>query len=140
MKLTPNFSLKELTESYTATRLGIDNTPSTEIIARLNDLCIHILEPVRAHFGKPVKINSGYRCLTLNKAVGGVKSSDHLFGFAADISISGVSNFDLGKWIEENLEFKQLIYEFCKKDDAKAGWIHISYCKGKNNKSVVHIK
>jgi len=73
MNLSANFTLKELTKSDTATRLGIDNTPDEAVIESLRLLCENILQPVRDHFGKPVKISSGYRSPELNSspAVGG---------------------------------------------------------------------
>ena len=78
------FTIKELTHSDTAIKKKIDNTPSKEIINNMNEL-IAFLDPIREAWGKPIYINSGYRCPALNKAVGGVKNSSHLIGYAVDI-------------------------------------------------------
>ena len=125
MNLSKNFSLVELTKSQQATRLGIENTPSPEIIKNLKLLCEKVLQPVRDQFG-PVSVSSGYRCDALNRAVGGSKTSDHMTGCAADIEVSA-SNLELAKWIAENLEFSQLILEFYSPTDPRAGWVHVSY-------------
>lgn len=88
MKLSENFSLSEFTRSATADALGIDNTPSGEVVANLTALCRDVLQPLRDAWGEPLHINSGYRCQALNKAVGGVKASQHTTGNACDISTS----------------------------------------------------
>ncbi len=80
--LTAHFSLREMCASGTAIRLGIKNEPSEEVINRLQQLCEHVLEPLRQRFGV-IRITSGYRCERLNKAVGGVKNSQHRLGEAA---------------------------------------------------------
>jgi len=127
MNLSANFSLKELTKSDTATRLGIDNTPNEETIDNLKTLCDKVLQPVREHFGKSVTINSGYRSPESNAAVGGSKTSDHCKGQAADIEIDGVPNPELAQWIMDNLEYTQLILEFYTQGIPDSGWVHVSY-------------
>lgn len=127
MNLSKNFTLSELTKSETALRKNIDNTPSRGCINNLHELVTHILQPIRDHYGKPVKISSGYRSESLNKAIGGSKTSDHTKGFAADIEVSDVSNYDLAKWIENNLKFTQLILEFYTLGVPDSGWVHVSY-------------
>lgn len=127
MNLSANFTLKELTKSDTATRLGLDNTPDEETIENLKLLCEKVLQPVREHFGKPVTINSGYRSPESNAAVGGSKSSDHCKGQACDLEIEGVSNPDLAQWIMDNLEYTQLILEFYTQGQPNSGWVHVSY-------------
>lgn len=82
--MTPHFSLAELTASATAQRLGLDNTPTPEALQRLA-LTAAMLERVRAHLGAPIIVTSGYRSRAVNAAVGGVTSSDHAIGSAADI-------------------------------------------------------
>lgn len=84
MKLTAHFTLDELTASNKADELGIDNTAPPEIVPRLV-LVAEMLERIRAHLGVPVIVSSGYRCAALNEAVGGVPTSDHPQGHAADI-------------------------------------------------------
>lgn len=127
MQLTNNFSLHEMTKSETAIRLGMENTPTDEVIANLRALCEQVLQPVREHYGKGVKVNSGYRAPEVNAAVGGSKTSDHCKGQAADIEIPGVPNAELAQWIEANLPYTQLILEFYTKGIPDSGWVHVSY-------------
>jgi hypothetical protein len=127
MQISPHFSLEELTKSQTGSRLGVDNDPTAAHMKALKALCEHVLEPVRAHYGKPVVINSGYRGAALNKAVGGAATSQHCFGEAADIEVPGVPNAALAKWIEANLTYDQLILECYKPGVPDSGWVHVSY-------------
>jgi hypothetical protein len=127
MNLSANFTLKELTKSDTATRLGLDNTPDDEALENLKTLCEKVLQPVREHFGKSVTVNSAYRSPESNAAVNGSKSSDHVKGMAADIEIVGVANADLAQWIMDNLEYTQLILEFYTPGIPDSGWVHVSY-------------
>jgi hypothetical protein len=127
MQLTKNFSLHELTKSETALRMGYDNTPGEAETEALRLLCEKVLQPVRDHYGKGVKVNSGYRSPESNAAVGGSKTSDHCKGMAADIEIPGVANAELAQWIMDNLEYTQLILEFYTPGIPDSGWCHISY-------------
>ena len=127
MNLSANFTLKELTKSDTATRLGLDNTPDEQALENLKTLCDMVLQPVREHFGKSVSVNSAYRSPESNAAVGGSKTSDHCKGMAADIEIVGVANADLAQWIMDNLEYTQLILEFYTPGIPDSGWVHVSY-------------
>jgi hypothetical protein len=127
MQLTTNFSLHELTKSETALRMGLDNTPDDEATENLRLLCEKVLQPVRDHFGKGVKVNSAYRSPESNAAVGGSKTSDHCKGMAADIEIPGVANAELAQWIMDNLDYTQLILEFYTPGIPDSGWCHISY-------------
>ena len=127
MNLSANFTLKELTKSDTATRLGIDNTPDEAVIESLKVLCENVLQPVRDHFGKSVTVNSGYRSPESNAAVGGSKTSDHCKGQAADIEIDGISNPDLAHWIMDNCDYTQLILEFYTQGQPNSGWVHVSF-------------
>jgi zinc D-Ala-D-Ala carboxypeptidase len=122
MKLSPHFTLAEMTVSQTASRKGIDNTPGASEIAALKLLCEKVLEPVRVHFDRPVIVTSGYRSPTLNKRIGGSATSQHCKGQAADFTVPGVSNYELCKWMERNLNYDQLIYEY-----GESGWVHASY-------------
>lgn len=134
--MTPNFSLSEFTRSQTASRLGIDNNPPEEVKKRLITLATAVLEPVRAHFGKPVRISSGYRCPALNRAVGSKESSQHLKGEAVDFEIPGVPNIDIAMWVSKHLQYDQCILEFWSPKDPSAGWVHVSYREG-NNRNIV---
>jgi hypothetical protein len=130
MKLTNNFTLEELTKSETALRQNIDNTPTVEVVENLTRLAEKVLQPVREHYGKGVKVNSGFRSMAVNAAVGGVqgaKPSDHTRGMAADIEIPGLPNPELAQWIEANLEYTQLILEFYTQGIPDSGWVHVSY-------------
>ena len=126
-QLTKNFSLAELTKSETALRFDMENTPGPVEIANLTDLAGKVLQPVRDHFGKGVKVNSGFRHPEVNAKVGGSKTSDHCKGQAADIEIPGVPNAELAEWIKDNLEFRQLILEFYTPGIPDSGWVHVSY-------------
>lgn len=127
MNLTANFTLSELTKSETALRHGMDNTPGETEIANLKTLAEKVLQPVREHYQKGVKVNSGYRAPEVNQKVGGSRTSDHCKGQAADIEIPGVPNADLAQWITENLEFTQVILEFYTQGIPDSGWVHVSY-------------
>jgi putative chitinase len=128
MQLSEHFNLKEFTKSETATRKRIDNTPNAQHAQNLKNVCEKILEPVRRHFGKPVRINSGYRGPALNAAVGGSSKSQHCNGEAIDFEIDGLPNPDLAKWVAENCEFDQIILEFYDpKEGPNSGWVHASY-------------
>ena len=80
IQLTKHFTLSEFTRSEKAQAKGIDNTPSLEAVSNLQYLCQQVLEPLRQWIGKPVVINSGYRCSELNQLVGGVNNSQHMTG------------------------------------------------------------
>ena len=84
-QITKNFTLSEFIDSDTADRLGIDNTPTEQAVENITLLCTKLLQPLRSLYGKPMNINSGYRCEELNEAVGGVESSQHRQGLAADV-------------------------------------------------------
>ena len=137
MKLTPNFSLSEMTKSDTALRLDMDNTPNAVQVENLKALCEKVLQPVRDYFGKGVKVNSGFRHPQVNAAVGGSKTSDHCKGMAADIEIPGVANGDLAQWIVDNLEFRQVILEFYTPGVPDSGWVHVSFNPEDNKKQVL---
>jgi putative chitinase len=139
MQLSEHFNLKEFTKSETAIRKRIDNTPNAEHAQNLKNVCEKILEPVRRHFNKPVRINSGYRGPALNKAVGGSAKSQHCNGEAVDFEIDGLPNPDLAKWVSQNCEFDQIILEFYDpKEGPNSGWVHASYTsKGANRKQIL---
>lgn len=77
------FTIEEMTKSQTAELHHMDNTPTKEIVENLKKV-MYILDIVRAYIGKPILINSGYRCKRLNEMVGGVQNSMHTKGLAAD--------------------------------------------------------
>ena len=127
MQLSTNFSLTEMVKSETALRHGMENSPGEAEVNNLRVLCEKVLQPVRDHYGKGVKVNSGFRHPEVNAAVGGSKTSDHCKGQAADIEIPGVANADLAQWIADNLDFTQVILEFYTPGVPDSGWVHVSY-------------
>lgn len=127
MKLTQHFRLAEFTRSATADSLGIDNSPDPNSIKNLKQLCEQVLEPLRLHVGKPITVNSGYRCAALNRAVGGSASSQHQKGEAADLKVPSVKEGrEWLRWIMDNCTFDQLIWEH---NSSGSYWIHVS-CRG----------
>jgi len=136
MKLSKNFSLKELTRSQTAIRNGIINIPNQEQLVCLTALTTAVLQPIREVHGR-VNINSGLRVLELNRKIGSSDSSQHVLGMAADLECPSIDNLKLAQWIEENLKFDQLILEFYEKGEPTSGWIHVSYNNQGENRSQV---
>ena len=131
-----HFTIEELYRSQMAFYLGIDNKPKREdIIANLKRLAFYTLEAVRLlNDNKPMLITSGYRCKELNKAVGGVSTSQHQNGCAADFVVgSAEENRRLFQKIKSSggVPFDQLILE------PKAGWIHISYVEAGNRFQII---
>ncbi|MFP4088720.1 MAG: D-Ala-D-Ala carboxypeptidase family metallohydrolase [Cyclobacteriaceae bacterium] len=139
-RITPHLSYAEVVRSQTATRLGIDNLPSSEHLENIRLTAEKLFEPLRAlvseERGKstPLYISSFYRCPDLNRAIGGSAKSQHCLGQAIDLDIDGwyddFDNADLFYLIEEELEFDQLIWEFG--DDFKPAWVHVSYSRDIN--------
>ena len=125
MKLTPHFTLAELTASAKARQLGLDNTPAPELMPRMV-LLAEMLERIRTALDAPITVTSGYRSPSVNRAVGGVTSSDHSQGHAADFVAPGfgsasdiavklapqVSVLGIGQLILEGVRGKQ--------------WVHVS--------------
>lgn len=125
MKLTPHFTLAELTASNMATRLGLENTPPPELLPRLIRTA-EMLERIRTTLAAPVTVTSGYRSAELNRAIGSASTSDHPQGHAADIVVPGygtpyqvakalaplVSVLGIGQLILEGVKGKQ--------------WVHVS--------------
>jgi hypothetical protein len=126
-------SLKELLFSETAIRLGIDNTPTDQILINLQTLIYEVIEPIINQFGD-IKITSGYRSPELCKAIGSSPTSQHAFGMAVDCEVLGVPNKELADWVVNHLEYDQVILEFWKPEEANSGWVHISYNKAGNRK------
>lgn len=154
MQISPHFKLREMEKSTTAARFGIDNSASPEQIEAGKILAENILEPVRNTFGIPFSPGSWLRTEELEKAICWGDRDDSSFGRwcmrrdkfiddeswseyfarkshprgeAADIELSGVSNYHLAKWINKNCQFDQLILEFYKQGDPNSGWVHVSF-------------
>ena len=111
MVISKNFRLKEFTASEKAKKLGIDNTKVPDFAKNnIKELVYQILQPLRDATGKPIIINSGYRCLKLNSAVGGVPTSQHVYGQAVDIQVKGMTPYEVAKVVMElYLPFDQMI-------------------------------
>jgi zinc D-Ala-D-Ala carboxypeptidase len=137
MNLSKHFTLREFTKSQTAERKGIINEPDEDQIESMEQLCENVLEKIRSAFAKPININSGYRSVALCEAIGSKSTSQHCKGEAADIEIYGVSNYELAKYIEKNLNFDQLILECWDDSDPNSGWVHISYVSNAENRKDV---
>jgi len=131
MKLSNNFTLREFVKSQTASRKGIDNTPSQEHLDNAIALFENVVQPVRENFG-PTIITSGYRSDALNEAIGGSTTSQHSKGQAVDLEVMGVSTAEVCEWIAANTDFDQLILEFYEPGDTNSGWVHVSYAGDEN--------
>lgn len=129
------FTIKELSKSSTANQLKIDNTPNEEQANNLVQLVENILDPLREAWGRPIIVNSAFRGQTLNAKVGGAKTSQHLTGQAADITVGNPEdNKKLFNLVQDlKLPFDQLIDEYGFK------WIHVSYSP-RNRRQILHIK
>ena len=142
MKITTNFTLEELVHSSTAKRLGLDNTPNQQETDKLIKLAKEVLQPIRDAWKSPIVVNSAFRSETVNKAVGGSKTSQHKLGEAADITIGSkeqnkkLFNFILKMISSKKLNVGQLI------DEYGYSWIHVSLPRtnGKPNNQILHLK
>ena len=136
MKISQHLSLSEVTRSDSAKRHGIDNNPTAEHLENFKLLAEKVFEPIRAHFGVPIHISSGYRSKALNAFIKGSASSQHCKGEAIDIDMDGSSNGVTNKmifdFIKDKLDFDQLIWEFG--SDKNPDWVHVSYTKVGNRK------
>ena len=137
MNLSRNFSLQELIKSDTAIRKGIDNNPNADQVEKLKALCENILQPVRDHFGR-VKVTSGFRSVDLCMAIGSSANSQHAKAKAADFECMGTDNAELADWINQNLDYDQLILEFYTPGEPNSGWIHCSYTTDQPRKQFLH--
>jgi len=131
MNLSKHVTLAEFESSGTATNHSILNKMNEFEIERAKLLCEKVFEPLRAHMGEPIRINSGFRSVATNKACGGSKTSQHCLGEAMDLHISS-KGFH---YIKDNLIFDQLIWEFG--TDKEPSWVHVSYSKARNRKQIL---
>ena len=138
MNLSKHLTLKEVIKSNTASRLGISNSPTEEHRENLRIVAEKVFEPIREHFGVPIGVSSGYRSARLNKAVKGSATSDHCKGKALDLDadmFGKITNAQIFHFIKDNLEFKQLIWEYG--NDSEPNWVHVSYDPNNNKKTVL---
>ena len=126
------FTIAELCVSDTAERLGINNRIPKEVLPNVQNLIAKVLDPLREWYGKPIYVNSGYRCKELNKAVGGVDNSYHLTGCAADIDVhSRAENEKLFAFIKTHLPFTELGWE------GGGAWVHVALVPGREEEKEV---
>ena len=133
-KISKHISYKEGVYSITALRLGLNNDPSESHLQNMKLIAEKVFEPLRMHVGGPIKINSFYRGPELNKAIGGSSKYRHCHGQAIDIddTFGHATNAVMFKWIRENLDFDQMIWEFG--TDKNPNWVHVSYVDPESNR------
>lgn len=123
------FTIEELCKSETAREREIDNTPSRAVVENLEALVYNVLDPLRDAYGKPIRVNSGYRSARLNLVIGGAKNSQHMTGEAVDITTgTKEGNKWLFDYIFRNLPYDQLI------DESNFSWVHVSFKNGDTNR------
>jgi zinc D-Ala-D-Ala carboxypeptidase len=135
MSVSKHISMKEAVESYTAKRRGIKNVPSEYELVNMTAVAENIFEPLREWVGGPIKINSFFRSIELNQAIGGSSKSQHCQGRAIDIddTYGWKTNAEMYHWVKENLDFDQMIWEFG--TDENPDWVHISYVSQDGNRN-----
>jgi hypothetical protein len=133
--ISKNISHKEGVHSNTAIRRGIDNIPNEEQLSNMKLLAEKVFQPLREWVGKPIKINSFFRSPKLNTAIGGSSKSQHCKGQAIDIddTFGYKTNAEMYRYIKDNLEFDQMIWEFG--DDDNPNWVHVSYVSPEENRN-----
>ena len=127
------FTIAEMMRSETADRLGISNRIPKDLLPNVENLISQVLDPLREAYGKPVHVNSGYRCEELNKAMGGVANSFHLDGCAADLDtrLGKSENQKLFEYIKEHLPYTELGWE------GNGAWIHVALVPGREEEKEV---
>jgi hypothetical protein len=133
-RISEHISLKEGIKSHTATRLNIDNTPSNLDLINMKTIAKKVFEPLRKWVSGPIAINSFYRSPKLNSAIGGSTTSQHCTGCAIDIddNYGYKTNAEMFKYIKNNLDYDQLIWEFG--DINNPDWLHVSYVSEDKNR------
>jgi len=134
-RISKHIAYAEAIHSNTAKRKGIDNTPNQTQVEAMKVLGSQVFEPLREWVGGPIKVNSFFRSVALNEAIGGAASSQHCKGQAMDIDdvYGRKSNAEMYNWIKENLSFDQIIWEFG--TDMQPNWIHISFISEEENRN-----
>lgn len=132
MNLSKNFSLDELT----VTNSKLPNKPNQQQIVALSELVQQVLQPLRDIYAKPIKVNSGFRSIAVNAAIGGASTSQHCKGEAADLDCE--DNSELFSIIRDHLVFDQLIWEGG--NDVQPNWVHVSYKTQGNRGEVLKMR
>tara|TARA_R100001163_G_C5056280_1_gene192694 strand:+ start:1522 stop:1980 length:459 start_codon:yes stop_codon:yes gene_type:complete len=135
MRISKHISYREATHSATAKRRGLDNTPNQEQLENMYRVAEFIFEPLRLFVGGPIKINSFFRSVAVNRAVGGTSRSQHCKGQAIDIDdvFGHKTNAEMFQYVRENLDFDQMIWEFGSNNNPS--WLHISYVSKAENRN-----
>jgi len=134
-QLTKNFTMEELSHSNTAVLKGLKNSPEEWQQINLKKLAMRLLQPLRDIYGEPFIINSGYRSQEVNEAVGGIPSSQHTKGQAADVQVKDPRKL-LAALLKSGLDFDQaILYQ-----DGRNNFLHMSYNSGHNRKQVLYSK
>ena len=133
--ISKHISYKEATKSLTAIRLGLENKPNEYELSNMIGVAENIFEPLRKWVNDPIKVNSFFRSIELNEAIGGSARSQHCQGRAIDIddTYGHATNAEMFNWIKENLNFDQMIWEFG--DDENPDWVHISWVSKDQNRN-----
>ena len=133
--ISKHISYKEATRSLTAIRLGLKNKPNEYELSNMIGVAENIFEPLREWVNDPIKVNSFFRSIELNKAIGGSARSQHCQGRAIDIddTYGHATNAEMFNWVKENLNFDQMIWEFG--DDKNPDWVHISWVSEDQNRN-----
>lgn len=138
MKISQHISYGEGIASATAQARGIKNIPPVGVLETMKHTAEKIFEPVRLHFGKPIKVSSFYRSPVLNKAIGGSSTSQHCLGEALDMdgdTYGFPSNKQIFEFIRDNLKFDQLIVEGI--ENGRIAWVHCSIKKNGNRNQIL---
>lgn len=135
-QLSEHFTLSEMTQSSTADRYNINNTPGQFEYDNLKKLCEEVLEPIRRKWGKPIFVNSGYRSPQLNIRVKGAASSQHITGCAVDITSENnekLFHLIVSMLNNNEIEVSQLI------DERNYSWLHLGLYVGRKHNQVLHL-
>lgn len=128
-KISEHFTLFDVCNSSTALLKGIDNRPTAQVVTNATALIKNVLEKIRTHFNSPVFVNCMYRSPELNKVIGGVSTSQHITGQAADIVVQGRTIEEVFDYVRKNLIYDQVIQE--------GSWLHVSFSLVKNRKQAL---
>ena len=139
MNISKYLTLKQVVNSQTAIRKGIDNNPEKEHLANIKNTA-KLYDILFEHFKGNIRLSSFYRGKRLNTAVGGSKTSQHMTGEAMDIQgINGVKNADIYRYIRDNQTYDQLIWEYG--TSKEPAWVHVSLkLNGQNRKQILMIQ